>query len=207
MHLLAFLGIAVLVIVTPGQDTALTIRNTLLRGRRGGVHTAVGVASGQALWALAAGAGMATLLRASQPAFVAIRLAGAAYLIFLGLQSIWLMLGTQDRWESAQGGAGTAVREGCWRQGFVSNLSNPKMAIFFVSLLPQFSGNGSSALPASLLLGSIFCLLTLLWLTGYAWVTDRLSSAFRDVKVRRAIHGLCGAGLIGVGMRIAVEEV
>lgn len=83
----AFLGVSLLVIVTPGQDTALTIRNTLAGGRRGGVFTHLGVVSGQVTWALAASAGLAALLLASQPAFTVLRLAGAAYLVVLGLQA------------------------------------------------------------------------------------------------------------------------
>ena len=84
----AFLGVSLLVIVTPGQDTALTIRNTLAGGRRGGVFTALGVVSGQLVWAVATSAGLAALLLASQPAFTALRLAGAAYLVCLGLQAL-----------------------------------------------------------------------------------------------------------------------
>src|ERR687896_1990089 len=87
-ELLAFIGVAVVVIVTPGQDTALTIRNTLARGRAAGVRTAAGVVSGQAVWALAASAGVAALLVASEPAFVALKVAGAAYLVFLGGQAL-----------------------------------------------------------------------------------------------------------------------
>jgi len=84
----AFLGVSLLVIVTPGQDTALTIRNTLAGGRRGGVFTALGVVSGQLTWALATSAGLAAVLVASQPAFTALRLAGAVYLVLLGLQAL-----------------------------------------------------------------------------------------------------------------------
>src|SRR5918912_298260 len=87
-QLAAFLGISALVIVTPGQDTALTIRNTLFGGRRAGFRTAVGVSSGQGLWAIASAAGVAAVLRASEPAFVAIRVAGAAYLVYLGAQTL-----------------------------------------------------------------------------------------------------------------------
>ena len=87
-HLAAFVGIAALVIVTPGQDTALTIRNTLVGGRRGGVRTVLGVASGNAVWTLAASAGIAAIVAASEPAFLALRLAGAAYLVFLGAQTL-----------------------------------------------------------------------------------------------------------------------
>src|SRR5687767_7664329 len=87
-ELLAFLGIAALVIVTPGQDTALTIQNTLAGGRRGGVFTALGVVSGQLTWTLATSAGLAALLVASEPTFRALRLAGAAYLLYLGARSL-----------------------------------------------------------------------------------------------------------------------
>src|ERR687891_2250896 len=87
-ELLAFIGVAVVVIVTPGQDTALTIRNTLARGRAAGVRTAAGVVSGQAVWAIAASAGVAALLVASEPAFVALKFAGAAYLVYLGGQAL-----------------------------------------------------------------------------------------------------------------------
>src|SRR3954471_21846985 len=87
-QLAAFLGVSAIVIVTPGPDTALTIRNALVGGRRGGALTALGVATGQAVWAVAAGAGLAALLQASAPAFTAVRLAGAAYLVFLGAQAL-----------------------------------------------------------------------------------------------------------------------
>src|SRR5215217_6294769 len=87
-ELLAFVGVAIVVIVTPGQDTALTIRNTLAGGRRAGVRTASGVVCGQAVWALAASAGIAALLVASEPAFVAVKLVGAAYLVYLGGQAL-----------------------------------------------------------------------------------------------------------------------
>src|SRR2546430_12586183 len=87
-YLVAFLGVSLVVIVTPGQDTALTIRNTLGGGRRGGVLTALGVVSGQLTWALAASAGLSAVLLASRPVFVGLRLAGAAYLVLLGAQAL-----------------------------------------------------------------------------------------------------------------------
>src|SRR5437867_3510527 len=88
-HLAAFLVVATVVIVTPGPDTALTIRNTLLGGRRGGVFTAIGVAAGQTTWNVATSAGLAALLVASAPVFRAVKFIGAAYLAFLGLQALY----------------------------------------------------------------------------------------------------------------------
>ena len=87
-ELLAFLGVAALVIVTPGPDTAITIRSTLLGGRSAGVMTAFGVVTGQACWSLAASAGVTALLVASEPAFLAVKLAGAAYLVYLGAHAL-----------------------------------------------------------------------------------------------------------------------
>src|ERR671924_2304065 len=92
----AFLGVSVLVICTPGQDTALTIRSTMLGGRRGGIFTALGVSTGQTIWALATSAGVVAILLASEPLFLALRYAGAAYLVFLGLQSLWAALHPGD---------------------------------------------------------------------------------------------------------------
>src|SRR5436305_9431893 len=119
----AFLAVSALVIVTPGQDTALTIRNTFARGRRGGVHTAAGVALGQLVWALAASAGLVALLHAWEPAFVALRIAGAAYLLYLGLSTLRSAFARRRPASSRQG-----PRTPPLLQGLLSNLGNPKMA-------------------------------------------------------------------------------
>ena len=196
-HFLAFLGVSAVVIVTPGQDTALTIRNTLLGGRRNGALTAVGVSAGQATWALATSAGIAALLQKSEPAFVAVKLAGAAYLIFLGLQTLVpaLRSGTSRPKASPRGRP--------LRQGLVSNLGNPKMAIFFTSLLPQFSTPSFGPL---LLLGLVFCLMTLAWLTAYAFAVAKAGDFLRRTRIRRVLDALTGAALVAMGLRLVSEE-
>ncbi len=133
-ELLAFLGVSAIVIATPGPDTALTIRNTLMGGRRAGIFTALGVSSGQAMWTLATAAGIAALLAASEPAFLALKIVGSAYLVWLGLQAILAAIRGQARRLAVQ-----APRRSSYRQGLLSNLGNPKMAAFFPSLLPQFA--------------------------------------------------------------------
>jgi threonine/homoserine/homoserine lactone efflux protein len=193
-HFLAFLGVSAVVIVTPGQDTALTIRNTLLGGRRAGASTALGVSAGQAVWALATSAGVAALLRASEPAFLTIKLAGAAYLVWLGLRAIFGHHEPRSEWR----GGGTA-----FRQGLVSNLGNPKMAIFFGSLLPQFASPSFASL---LVLGLCFCSLTLAWLSAYALAVARAGDYLRRTRVRRALDRVTGAVLVGLGIRLAAEQ-
>jgi threonine/homoserine/homoserine lactone efflux protein len=195
-HLLGFLGVATVVIVTPGQDTALTIRNTLFGGRRSGILTAGGVSTGQAIWALATSAGIAAVLQASAPAFEAVKLAGAAYLIWLGLQTVFRRSGEH---RTTPPRAGTS-----FRQGVVSNLGNPKMAIFFTSLLPQFATR--PAFGALLFLGLVFCLLTFVWLTAYAFAVAKAGNFLQRTRVRRALDALTGAALVALGLRVASEE-
>ena len=204
----AFLAISAIVIVTPGQDTALTIRNTMLGGRAAGIGTALGVGIGQATWTLAASLGLTALLVSSEPAFAAVRIAGAIYLLYLGAHSLWLALrpgpGPDEReapWRGQRLTATTALR-----QGALSNLGNPKMAIFFSSLLPQFVRAGPDAAWAMVGLGLVFVTMTLAWLSGYAALVARAGDVLRRPRIRRAIDATMGAILIAFGGRLAVEQ-
>ena len=194
----AFLAVALVVIVTPGQDTALTVRNALAGGLRAGVRTATGVVCGQMVWALAASAGVAALLVASEPAFVALKLAGAAYLIYLGGEA--LLAAVRGRVDVGPGARAAGGRE--LRQGLLSNLGNPKMAVFFSSLLPQFG----DSFPALLGLGLLFCALTLTWLCAYALAVARAGGVLRHPRIRRTIDGLTGTALVALGLRLATVD-
>ena len=205
-QLVAFAAVSAVVICTPGQDTALTIRNTLLGGRRSGVLTAAGVAAGQAVWTLAASVGLVALLSASQPLFFALRLAGAAYLVFLGLQSLLAALSRR----AAHAGVGAAVGVAlaparAFRQGLVSNLANPKMVVFFTSLLPQFVTPGGHVFVTLLLLGIAFCLLTLAWLSVYAVAVARARGVLARPHVRRSFDAIAGTVLVALGLRLATQ--
>ena len=147
-ELVAFLGVSALVICTPGQDTALTIRNTLSGGRSSGVATAAGVALGQAVWTVAASFGIAALIAASEPAFLALKLAGAAYLVVpRAADALGAPFGRRGARTIAAGR--TLEGRAAFRQGLLSNLGNPKMAAFFTSLLPQFGERVRAAARAS----------------------------------------------------------
>jgi threonine/homoserine/homoserine lactone efflux protein len=199
----AFLGIAVLVIVTPGQDTALVIRNALLGGRRTGVVTAAGVSAGQAAWTVATAAGLAAVLAASEPAFTAVKLVGVAYLVLLGLQALHRAVrGGRAAHGRRRSSPGIAPSLGL-RQGAVSNLGNPKMALFFTSLLPQFVPGGEASFAGLLVLGLVFCLLTFVWLAAYAVAVARAGDVLRRPTVRRVIDGVTGAVLVAFGIRLA----
>ena len=195
-ELAAFVGVAVLVIVTPGQDTALTVRNSLLGGRRDGVLTALGVAAGQCAWAIATSIGIVALLVAWEPAFLALRLFGAAYLIWLGVQALWSAVRrAQEPAVSSQS------RRPAFRQGLLSNLGNPKMAVFFPSLLPQFADTFAGLL----VLGLLFAATTLAWLSAYAFAVAKAGDVLRRPRIKRAIDAVVGVVLVGLGIRLATD--
>jgi len=194
--MIAFVLLAAVVICTPGPDTALTIRNTLLGGRANGLRTAQGVAVGQALWTLAASAGIAALVAASQPVFTAIRIAGAAYLVWLGLQALAAAVRGRRHEDRLRGSAAG------FRQGLLSNLANPKMAVFFTSLLPQF-GTGFGELLA---LGFVFSTMTLAWLSAYALAVVRTKRLLVRGRVSRALDAVMAFTLIAFGVRLAAER-
>jgi threonine/homoserine/homoserine lactone efflux protein len=198
-QLAAFLGVSAVVIVTPGQDTALTIRNTLFGGRSCGIATAAGVVSGQLVWALAASAGLSAVLLASAPLFMAIRIAGAAYLVLLGVQALVAAIRGAHRVDAD---AAPRRRRAPYRQGVLSNLGNPKMAVFFTSLLPQFG----SSFAAMLALGLVFATLTLVWLSAYAVAVAKATNFLQRSWVRRALDAVTGLVLVALGLRVATER-
>jgi threonine/homoserine/homoserine lactone efflux protein len=191
---LAFVGVSVLVIVTPGQDTVLTIRNTL---RGAGVPTALGVSVGQACWTLASSGGLAAVLIASETVFALVRLAGAAYLVYLGVTALVSAFRGHSETDERQGSRLSAGAG--FRQGLVSNLGNPKMAVFFTSLLPQFGGGSFLALLA---LGLAFAAMTFLWLSLVAHAGGLL----RRQRVRRVLDAATGVVLTALGLRLASER-
>ena len=209
--ILAFLAIAAVVVATPGPDTALTIRNTLMGGRRAGVLTAMGIVAGLAVWTAAAAIGLAALLVASQPVFLAIRVAGGAYLVYLGLVALRSAARPKPDLAPAMGasgvGDGTLVPAIAFRQGLLCNLGNPKIAIFFTSLLPQFVPAGSATLLSFLALGAIFAAMGFGWLCGFALLVDRAGDVFRRGRVRRAMDAITGTVLVVFGARLATEPL
>jgi threonine/homoserine/homoserine lactone efflux protein len=159
------------------------------------VLTALGVVTGQLTWAIAASLGLSALLLASRPLFVGLRVAGAAYLVFLGAQA--LVAAVRGRNHDAI----TSKRKAAYRQGLLSNLGNPKMVVFFTSLLPQFAASFGGMLA----LGAAFASLTLVWLSLYAVAVARAKAVLLRTRVRRALDALAGLVLVAFGVRLATE--
>jgi threonine/homoserine/homoserine lactone efflux protein len=202
----AFVAVATVVIVTPGPDTALTIRSTLLGGRVVGVATAAGVITGLAVWTVAASVGATAVLVASEPAFMAVKLAGAAYLVFLGAQTLWHALRSRGVAAGPELQAGNRLAPGvAYRQGVISDLGNPKIAAFFTSLLPQFAPTNGPAFLTMLGLGFLFCAMTFAWLTAYAVVITKARTLLSRPRIRRTLDAVMGTVLIALGLRLATE--
>jgi threonine/homoserine/homoserine lactone efflux protein len=201
VHVLPFLALATLVVVTPGVDMALVTKNALVHGRRAALLTAAGVNVGIMLWAFAAAAGLAALLAASASAFTVVRLVGAAYLVFLGLKTLLVR-----RHAFAEAGVRPAPRDFlAFRQGLVNNALNPKIAVFFTSVLPPFAGAHPSA-GALIVLGLLFSAIGWAWLLLYATIAARGRDVLGRERVRRALSRVMGVVLIGLGVRIALER-
>ena len=197
MHLLPFLAISAVVVVTPGVDMALVTKNALLHGRRAARATALGVNLGIFLWTLAAALGLAAVIAASAAAFTAIKLAGAAYLVYLGLRT--LLGGSHEP-------VAVPPQGNAFRQGLASNLLNPKIAVFFTSLLPQFVDAQHAQPQDLLLLGVLFNCLGVVWLLTYASLAARGRDLLRRPRVKRTIDRVSGVALVGLGVRLAFER-
>ena len=205
MHVLPFLAVAVVVVVTPGVDTALVTRNALLHGRAAAVATAVGVNVGIAFWTIAASIGLAAVVAASADVFTAIKLAGALYLVYLGLQAIRASRRSgHERVDLAP--REPITRRVAFRQGLVSNLLNPKIAVFFTSLLPQFVGSGGVVAARLALLGALFNLIGVGWLLSYAVAAARGRAVLSRPRMKRLLDRASGIVLVGLGARLALEH-
>jgi threonine/homoserine/homoserine lactone efflux protein len=200
--LVPFLAIAVFVVVTPGVDTALVTKNAILHGRRAAILTALGVNAGIAAWTTASALGLGALLHRSETLFTAVKLAGAAYLVVLGAQALW----TSWRRGLPVARLGAPSRRSPFLQGILSNLLNPKVAVFFTSFLPQFVSRDGPVLGQLLLLGAVFNLLGVVWLCGYAVFASRVGEALRRPRVRAAVERVTGCVLIAFGVRLATER-
>ncbi len=203
VELAPFLALSILLIVIPGPDTAIVTKNALAGGRRGGVFAACGVAIGLTIWTLAAALGIAALLRASEVAFDALKLVGAIYLIWIGIQ---LLRKPGAAAAAAAGGTRRLPASRALRQGLFSDLGNPKIAVFFTSFLPQFVHSGGSTFAALLMLGLIFAVLTLAWLAAYGVAIGQGTKLLRRPRVQRALDRFTGLVFLGFGIRLAFEH-
>lgn len=203
-QIVAFCGVIVLGAMSPGPDFAVVVRRSAVSGRGHGMAAAAGIAVGVCVWVMAAATGIAALLSASAAAFTVVKAVGAAYLGWLGIKSL----------RSALRGGGVALdvpdpggrgRAAAFAEGLLTNVLNPKAALFFVALVPQFVGSQASV-PDALVLAAIALTGTIAWFLLVATIVGTLRKVFTRPGVRRTVDALTGVTLIALGARLATSS-
>ncbi|MFD2421061.1 LysE family translocator [Amycolatopsis pigmentata] len=199
-----YLIFVVLVVLAPGPDTMVMLKNALAGGTRGGLLATAGIATGNVVQGTAVALGLGTLIVRSQPLFVTLRWAGVAYLCYLGVQALRSARRGDYRMLDEMGSRSSGFRR--WREGFLSNTTNPKVLALYLSVLPQFLDPVRSTTGDALLLAFTVAVLGSLWLLLLMLVVHRVRAVLRRRRVRRSLDALTGTALIGFGVALAVDS-
>jgi threonine/homoserine/homoserine lactone efflux protein len=206
----AFIGLAALLTISPGADTVLTLRNTLSGGTRNGLCTVAGICSGFVFQPLLATLGVAALFVRLPIAFTAVKTAGSVYLVYLGIQSLREAV---RLWSSRSTGEESihSLRIGttgwkAFRQGLLTNALNPKIAVFYFAVLPQFIKPGDPALLKSMAMTFSHYLMGMIWLGGMAVCAGRLRTVLIRPNIQATLEAVSGLAMIGFGARLALSR-
>ncbi|WNF00607.1 LysE family translocator [Streptomyces luomodiensis] len=222
-HFAAAIGVLGLLTVVPGPDMAVVTRRAIEAGRADALRTVGGIATGLLVWGALTVAGLAAVLAASPAAYLAVKLLGAGYLVFLGVRALWhnrraatapAETGTGTGTETgAETGTGTGTETGTratagspWRTGLISNVLNPKIAVSYTGLLPTLAPPRLPAAWAMTLLVLLHAGLTLAWLSGYVLLLSKAGPVLRTPRVHRALGWTTGVVLIGFGLAVATTS-
>lgn len=202
-----FAGLAVLLVLMPGPDFAVVAKNGLAHGRAAGLLTGCGVVTSLLVQGGLAAFGIAALVARSAVAFTVLKFAGALYLGFLGVQALRAALAHRGRAGAGDEGYGPAAepRRARWRgfrQGLLANLTNPKVLVFYFSLLPQFADPARPALPQVLVLAATHAAFSLLWFALVVLALDRLRTWLRRPRARLTLEGVTGVALLGFAVQL-----
>ncbi|TCP54832.1 threonine/homoserine/homoserine lactone efflux protein [Tamaricihabitans halophyticus] len=219
-QLFPFLALVTVLTVTPGPDMALGLRNGVRGGARGTWWTGLGCCAGLVVHASAAILGLSALLAASATAYTVVKFAGAAYLIYLGVQALWNSRKAMGNSRKAMGhNAETAAEQAtdehprtglsrwvAFRQGLLSNILNPKIAVLFLSLLPQFVSPNEPRLTTSALLATVFLVVAVLWWRIYSLLVGTVGHLLTRQRVRTVLDRITGTVLVALGLRVALDS-
>lgn len=198
----ALLAVAAAVTLTPGPAFALLVQVAAVHGRRVALANIAGNSLGVLAWGLLSALGVSALIAANQLAYDVLRLTGAAYLVYLGVRAV-LATRSPERVGTSHPLPRADLADAA-RKGLVNSLANPKLAVFFVALFPQFLAPGTAVLPAALAMASVIVVFDVLWYGAVAVSVDRFRRALAPRLLRR-IEQVSGAVLVAFGLRLAAD--
>ncbi|RNF86628.1 LysE family translocator [Streptomyces botrytidirepellens] len=205
---LAFAGVAALINVTPGLDTLLVLRTSVSHGRNAGLAASLGILTGCLVWGFATAVGLTALLTASRVAYDTLRVAGAAYLVWLGASALWRSRRAAEPETEDPGPVGGSAPRGRWaafRAGVGTNLLNPKAGVFYMSLIPQFTPDGASVFTATLVFTAIDIVELALWYWVVSGAASALSERIRRPAFRRRMEQVSGVAFFGFAANLLAE--
>jgi threonine/homoserine/homoserine lactone efflux protein len=206
VQFLAAAGVLAVLTVVPGPDMAVATKRAIASGKQDGLRTVGGITAGLLIWGALTVVGLAAVLAASATAYTVVKLAGAAYLTFLGVQALWHSRRSQPGATGRRPGTTPSPAGSPWRTGLVSNVFNPKIAVFYTGLLPTLAPSGLSPRAGMVLLVLLHAALTFIWLGSYVMLLARARTFFERPSVRRAMDRLTGVVLIGFGVKVATTR-
>ncbi|MGE7810105.1 LysE family translocator [Lysinibacillus capsici] len=209
VNISVFLVMCILLIILPGPDTAIATKNTLTVSRKGGLQTIIGSCCGLLIHTCAAVIGLSAVIVKSAYIFAVLKYVGAVYLCYLGIKTLWTLrtIRTQSPVVDDVGSIEHKYsHQSCFKQGFLTNVTNPKVAVFFLTFLPQFVDGNSGTFFPFLIMGLIYTALTMLWFIFYVYLLDRISAFMKKPSTKAVIEGLTGAILIAFGIKLALEK-
>jgi RhtB (resistance to homoserine/threonine) family protein len=201
-----FVLMSLALIITPGADVALVTKNTLSHGKKGGMAAVFGITAGVLVHMLAAALGISAIIAQSALLFEIVRYIGACYLVFLGVQSLISLRKGRHQADTTGNKNETQNAPSGFRQGLLSNVLNPKVAVFFLTFLPQFVNPAENTFSQIFLMGITYAVLGLLWLTLYIWLIDAMRTMFHKPATQKTFQGITGTLLIAMGLKLAMED-
>jgi RhtB (resistance to homoserine/threonine) family protein len=201
-----FVLMCILLIILPGPDTAIATKNTITVGRIGGLKTALGTCCALLIHTSAAVLGLSAIIVKSALLFSVFKYVGAVYLIYLGIKTLWSLRKKEIGVSVEMDTKSQFTNKSCFKQGFLTNILNPKVAVFFLTFLPQFVDAGSNTFIPFLLMGITYTLLTAVWFLLYVYLINQVSAFMKKPKAQNIIEGITGTILIGFGIKLALEK-
>jgi RhtB (resistance to homoserine/threonine) family protein len=201
-----FALMCVLLIILPGPDTAIATKNTVTVGRNGGLQTALGTCCALLIHTSAAVLGLSAIIVKSALLFSIFKYVGAIYLLYLGVKTLWSLKKTKEAVRQELNTKTQFMNTSCFKQGFLTNLLNPKVAVFFLTFLPQFVDAGSNTFLPFLIMGFTYTVLTAVWFFLYVLLINQISAFMKKPKTQTIIEGITGTILIGFGIKLALEK-